>query len=101
MSKENIIRYKADELPQTTKTDWQRLKAMTDDEIGISEIPELDEEWFRTAKTVMPIALGAVSLNLDHEVIDWFKSQGTGYELRINAVLRAYVHAKKTKSAAL
>ena len=45
MKKEHIVQYKANELPETTKTDWKRLDAMTDDGIDTSEIPELDDEW--------------------------------------------------------
>ena len=32
----------------------------------------------------------AVSLRLDADVLDWFRRQGSGYQTRINAVLRAY-----------
>ncbi len=36
-----------------------------------------------------------ISLRLDKDVIDWFKDQGKGYQSRMNAVLRAYMKAKK------
>ncbi|HJU09132.1 MAG TPA: BrnA antitoxin family protein [Rhodanobacteraceae bacterium] len=32
----------------------------------------------------------AVSLRIDQDVLDWFKTQGPGYQSRINAVLRAF-----------
>jgi uncharacterized protein (DUF4415 family) len=32
----------------------------------------------------------SISLRLDQEVLDWFKSQGPGYQTRMNAVLRAF-----------
>jgi len=35
----------------------------------------------------------AISLRLDHDVLDWFKGQGPGYQTRMNAVLRAYMDA--------
>jgi len=35
----------------------------------------------------------AISLRLDADVLDWFRAQGTGYQTRINAVLRAYMEA--------
>jgi uncharacterized protein (DUF4415 family) len=35
----------------------------------------------------------AISLRVDPEVLDWFKSQGPGYQTRMNAVLRAYKDA--------
>jgi uncharacterized protein (DUF4415 family) len=31
-----------------------------------------------------------VSLRLDQDVLEWFKSQGAGYQTRMNAVLRAF-----------
>jgi uncharacterized protein (DUF4415 family) len=35
----------------------------------------------------------AISLRLDADVLEWFRSQGPGYQTRINAVLRAYKDA--------
>jgi uncharacterized protein (DUF4415 family) len=32
----------------------------------------------------------SISLRVDQEVLDWFKSQGPGYQTRMNAVLRAF-----------
>jgi uncharacterized protein (DUF4415 family) len=31
-----------------------------------------------------------VSLRIDADVLEWFKSQGTGYQSKMNAVLRAF-----------
>ena len=39
-------------------------------------------------KVVPPKA--SVSLRIDADVLEWFKSQGSGYQTRMNAVLRAY-----------
>ena len=36
-----------------------------------------------------------LSLRIDHDVLEWFRAQGPGYQTRMNAVLRAYVeHAR-------
>ncbi len=35
----------------------------------------------------------AISLRLDRDVLDWFKTQGPGYQTRMNTVLRAYMDA--------
>ena len=32
----------------------------------------------------------SVSLRIDADVLKWFKAQGSGYQTRINAILRAY-----------
>ena len=76
-------------------TDWKRLESMRDDEIDFSDIPELDEEFFRNAEIRLPQKKQHVSMRLDAEVLDWFRKQGQGYQTRINAVLSAYVRARK------
>ena len=40
------------------------------------------------AVIVLPQPKASVSIRLDQEVLDWFKSQGKGYQTRINAILR-------------
>ena len=42
-------------------------------------------------KPVPPKAL--ISLRVDQDVLDWFKSQGEGYQTRMNAVLKAFCEA--------
>ena len=37
-----------------SKTDYKRLSGMKDSEINYSDIPELDEAFFRNAKIVLP-----------------------------------------------
>lgn len=37
-----------------------------------------------------------LSLRVDSDVIAWFKSQGPGYQSRMNALLRAYMEAHKS-----
>ena len=34
-----------------------------------------------------------LSLRIDSDVIAWFRSQGAGYQSRMNALLRAYMEA--------
>ena len=76
-------------------TDWKRLESMTDEEIDFSDTAELDEQFFLSAEVRLPQRKQHVSIRLDAEVLDWFKKQGRGYQTRINAVLSAYVRAKK------
>jgi len=80
-----------------SKTDWDRLDAMKDAEIDLSDIPEVDEEFFKTARVVYPEAKEAVSIRLDRDVLEWFKGQGRGYQTKINAVLKTYVIAHSHK----
>ena len=76
-------------------TDWNRLGRMKDEDIDVTDIPPLDDAFFKNATLRMPKTKNAVSLRLDADVIDWFKHQGKGYQTRINAVLRLYMQARR------
>jgi uncharacterized protein (DUF4415 family) len=68
---------------------------MKDGDIDVSDIPPLDEEFFKNAVLRLPESKRAVSLRLDADVLDWFRRQGQGYQTKINAILRLYMQAKK------
>jgi uncharacterized protein (DUF4415 family) len=78
-------------------SDWERVDALTDEEIDLSDCPEISPEMF--AKAVVRRGLKStpskvqLTLRVDHDVVEWFKSQGRGYQSRINALLRAYMEA--------
>ena len=80
---------------RASKTDWKRVRAMKDKDIELSdEHPEAEMHHIvrgiarRGLKPVSPKA--SIALRLDADVLEWFKSQGPGYQTRINAVLRAF-----------
>jgi uncharacterized protein (DUF4415 family) len=79
------------------RTDWQRLRGMTDEEVhaALLEDPEIkptDEEFWKTARVVMPQSKKAVTMRLDADLLEWFRRR-PGYQTRINAILRAYMNA--------
>ena len=80
---------------QISRTDWNRIDAMTDEDIDTSDVPSLDESFFREAVLRLPRAKPAITIRLDPDVLDWFKTQGKGYQTRINAVLRMYMEAQR------
>lgn len=105
MSGRRIVRYTLGvSRPLPDRTDWPRVLALTDEEIeqSIKDDPDvaplLDEEWFRTAKLVMPERKVPIALRVDREVVDWFKAQGSRYQTRMNAVLKAYMKAHQRKA---
>jgi uncharacterized protein (DUF4415 family) len=80
------------------KTDWERLRQISDRDIDYSDIPETDGKFWTNAVVLMPQPKTHLSVRLDEDVVDWFKRQGPGYQTRMNAVLRSYVQAiSKTK----
>ncbi len=45
---------KESNLNSSSKTNWERIDAMTDDEIDVSDSPPLSEDFFAKAKWLMP-----------------------------------------------
>lgn len=84
------------------RTDWARLRAMTEEEIEAAA--RADPEWeglldidWSDATLVMPRRKEAISIRLDEDVLAYFKSLGAGYQTRINAVLRHFVEQTRAK----
>ncbi|AOY83202.1 BrnA antitoxin family protein [Moorena producens JHB] len=76
----------------------EEIKTIPDSAIDTSDIPELDDHFWENATMVKPITKKAISIRLDSDIIDWFKSQGKGYQSSINNVLRTYVNHQRQKS---
>jgi len=69
-----------------------------DDEIDMSDIPELGEEFWAKAKVTPPRTKPNVSLRLPENVIDFFKDKNPrGYTSRMAAILSAYVDSQQAK----
>ena len=84
------------------KTDWHRLDTMTEEEIerNAREDPDslrLEDCDLTQLRVVMPKRKKQISLRIDNDVVDYFQSFGRGYQTRMNAVLRAYMEAQKTR----
>jgi uncharacterized protein (DUF4415 family) len=77
-------------------TDWKRLAKTSDAQIDTSELPELGDDFFERAELHAP-PKQAVTMRLDADVLSWFKEQGTGYQTRINKLLRAYMVAQQRR----
>ena len=78
-----------------SKTDWKRLKSMTDGDIRLTdEHPEAELEHIvkgivRRGLKPLPRKT-SISPRVDRDVLEWLKAQGPGYQSRMNAVLRAF-----------
>ena len=83
-----------------TKTNIERLDAITDDKIDTSDIPPLTEEFFATARWRMPEPTEKVTVEVESEVIEWFRAQGDDYERYLAAALRIYAQAHQVPGVA-
>lgn len=77
----------------STQTDWQRLAALSDDEIDTSDIPELDESFFKLAE-LRQVPQQTLKLQLDSDVVEWLIHQNQ-YQSTINQLLRKYMQSKQ------
>ena len=89
VANEDTKRYSLDEL--------ERMIARGDYRPTRADAPEieLEEDFWRSARVVMPPGKKSVHLRVDADVLAWFKAQGRGYLTRMNAVLRSYMEAHK------
>ena len=84
------------------KSDLARLDALSDDEIDYSDIEAFDDAFFKHATMVnLPRVKDSVTLRVDHEVLEWFKKKGRGYQTRMNAVLKSYVKAHQDREVTI
>jgi len=123
MKKEDIRRYSDTELKEMlgdrkSFSDMEAVMAKSEEQLeaDIASDPDwadIDPNWFETAKAMtmaewlatasaaVPAPKKLMSLRLDGEVVDWFKSQGPGYQTRMNAVLLSFVqHQREVKKRA-
>ncbi|PIU31196.1 MAG: hypothetical protein COT06_09455 [Syntrophobacteraceae bacterium CG07_land_8_20_14_0_80_61_8] len=79
-----------------SRTDWERIHAMSDGDIDTSEIPEITEERMAGANLRVggrPVSKGKVRISIlvDAEVLAYFeaKAGGKDYQTLINEALKA------------
>jgi uncharacterized protein (DUF4415 family) len=98
--KEHIVRYTDKELQAMQahgkdKSDWVKAAAMTEAEIEAAIADDPDEagmviDWSQ-ASIELPQPKAVLNMRVDYDILEFFRSQGKGYQTRINAVLRSYV----------
>lgn len=101
---ENVTKVTLEDAKQAeSKTDWERVEGLTDEDIreAVEEDPDtflLDDDWFETATFVMPSAeKERITIRLDADILEFFRSEGSGYQSRINKVLREYMAVQRYK----
>jgi uncharacterized protein (DUF4415 family) len=83
------------------RTDWERIRNMADNDIDFSDIPELDEAFWENAEMVIPETeklKKSVTIPINKDVLNWFKSHSKDYRVFMGAVLKAFVDKQKIHS---
>jgi uncharacterized protein (DUF4415 family) len=79
-----------------SRTDWDRIDAMTDEDIDISDIPPLTDGFFAKARLRMPnTSVSKVSVAVDAETLAWFQAKGDEQEQYMTIALRTYVESQQ------
>ncbi len=96
-----ITRVRLGERLDQGRTEWKRVDALSDADVATAiaedrDALEVRQGWLENAMLLRPSrGKRQITVRLDADVIDWFKSQGKGYQTRMNAVLRTYSEAWK------
>jgi uncharacterized protein (DUF4415 family) len=91
-----------------SRTHWERLDALADEEIDTSDIPPLADEDFARSEWRLPSALTPnyaekaapviVEVAVDRDILTWFQAQGQDYQARMRAALRLYAEAHQASA---
>jgi uncharacterized protein (DUF4415 family) len=87
--KSTIVRHSLSEIGELRKRGLDKTRS------NAPEAESLGEEFWKSARVVLPPGKTSVHLRLDSDVVEWFRSRGKGHLTRMNAVLRAYVDTQK------
>ena len=71
----------------------KQLAAVQDSDLNFSDLPELDDNFWKKAEMIEPDNTEQVTLRIKDFVLNYFKASGKGYQTRINHVLESYVRA--------
>ena len=73
----------------------RQISTAKDQDIDFSDIPELDDDFWRNAELVEPDRTEQVTLRVKRSVLAYFRASGKGYQSRMNRVLESYVRAQR------
>jgi hypothetical protein len=98
--KNDTVRYTAKQIKAKIargedRTNWNKIDAVTGTKRGASIRADVDDvlgepDWTQAVLGI-PAPKDHINIRLDHDVLQWFKANGKGYQTLINNVLRAFV----------
>ncbi len=84
------------------RTDWRKVHAIIGKKLEASiraDVDDIHEErdWAQTVMSI-PAPKDHINIRVDHDVLEWFKASGRGYQTLMNNVLRAFVKSRQPSS---
>lgn len=88
-------------LMRKQRADLDALERVADEDIDYSDIPPVDFDKGAVRGRFYRPLKQQITTRVDADVLDWLKSQGGGYQARMNAILRReMLNALKSKTRA-
>ena len=105
--KNDTVRYTAKQIKAKIargedQTDWGKADAMTGKKLDASIRADADDvqgepDWTK-AFIGVPAPKDHINIRIDHDVLEWFKANGRGYQTLMNNVLRAFVQSRQRET---
>jgi uncharacterized protein (DUF4415 family) len=81
------------------RTNWAKVNATTGAKLEASIRGDADDvrgepDWTRSVMG-LPAPKDHINIRIDHDVLEWFKKNGRGYQTLMNNVLRAFVQSRR------
>jgi uncharacterized protein (DUF4415 family) len=104
--KNDTVRYTAKQIKARIargedRTSWDKVDAVTGTKLEASIRADVDDvhgepDWTQ-AIVGIPAPKDHINIRIDHDVLQWFRSNGKGYQTLINNVLRAFVQTRQQR----
>lgn len=74
----------------SNKTDWEKLKNLSENEIDYSDIPETQYSFWEDAELILPKQKVEVKLQIDEDIAFWLNQINDKSNIALNNLLRSY-----------
>jgi uncharacterized protein (DUF4415 family) len=102
--KNDTVRYTAKEIKAKIargedRTNWRKANTVTGKKLEASIRADVDDvrgepDWTQAVMGV-PAPKQHINIRVDYDVLEWFKSNGRGYQTLMNNVLRVFVQSRR------
>jgi uncharacterized protein (DUF4415 family) len=84
------------------RTNWDKVDAVTGARLEASIHADVDDvhsepDWTQAIMGI-PARKDHINIRVDHDVLQWFRSNGKGYQTLMNNVLRAFVQTRQQRN---
>jgi uncharacterized protein (DUF4415 family) len=106
--KNDTVRYSAKQIKAKIskgedRTDWSKIDKMTGPQLKAAIRADADDvrgepDWTQAVAGI-PALKDHINIRIDHDVLEWFRSNGKGYQTLMNNVLRAFVQTRQERQS--